>query len=656
VTDSDASQSLSNRHQRELLRGVFDNIPIMLVIWNPRLQRFTLNRHAEAVLGWTTADANDGDFMARVYPDETYRARVTEFMQSLETGWHEWVVTARDGTRIPSDWANIRLTDDSMVGIGVDLRERKRAEAQLRESEQRFRTMADTAPAMLWITDEQHRCTFLSRRWYEFTGQPRIDGLGLGWTLAIHPDDRESVEQGFLDAAARRAPFQLDYRLRRTDGTYHWVTDAGQPRHDEDGAWVGYIGSVIDVHERKSVEQALARSRNELERRVAARTAELRRRADQLARMASELTLAEQRERWRLAQVLHDNLQQLLAGARFNLKILGRRADEELGGLIATIDGLVDQSIKASRSLTVELAPPILHEAGLPAAVDWLARWVEEKHGLRVDVRTDEAADIDREDVRVLVFQSARELLLNVVKHAGATEAAMALTLDGPDCLRLTVADRGVGFDPEAVWKGTASVFGGFGLFSVRERLALLGGRLEIDSRPGQGSRVALIAPMRRRTAAPAPLSCDRRPETPEDAQPVARPAARVLPSRRIRLLLVDDHEVMRDGISALLEEEDETIEVVGEAADGVEALQQARRLRPDVVLMDFSMPEMDGVEATRRLRQEMPEVKVIGLSMYEEVDRFAAMMEAGAAAYLTKSGSTDLLIETIRRVHRAAG
>ena len=101
-----------------------------------------------------------------------------------------------------------------------------------------------------------------------------------------------------------------------------------------------------------------------------------------------------------------------------------------------------------------------------------------------------------------------------------------------------------------------------------------------------------------------------------------------------------------------MLEDEDDAFEVVAEAANGLEALEQARRLQPDVVLMDFSMPAMDGVEATRHLRSEMPHIQVIGLSMYEEHDRAAAMTDAGAAAYLSKSGSADVLIDTIRAVH----
>jgi PAS domain S-box-containing protein len=156
ITDSKhIEQQLSN--QREILKGIFDNIPILLVMWDPELQRFTLNRHAESVLAWTTADANDGDFMSKVYPDAEYRAKVSEYMQSLKSGWHEWVNTTKVGNQVPIDWANIRLSDDMMIGIGVDLRERKRTEEQLRSNNETFYNLIQNNPFGVYVIDSQFR-------------------------------------------------------------------------------------------------------------------------------------------------------------------------------------------------------------------------------------------------------------------------------------------------------------------------------------------------------------------------------------------------------------------------------------------------------------------------------------------------------------------
>ncbi len=142
-----------------------------------------------------------------------------------------------------------------------DITERKRTETMLRESEAQFREIADTAPAMLWITDAAHDCTFLSRGWYEHTGQTEDEAEGMGWTLATHPDDRERAGRTFLEAAERREPFRLEYRLRTADGSYRWAIDAGRPRVGPTGEFWGFIGSVIDIHDRRLAEQETERSR-----------------------------------------------------------------------------------------------------------------------------------------------------------------------------------------------------------------------------------------------------------------------------------------------------------------------------------------------------------------------------------------------------------
>lgn len=246
--------------------------------------------------------------------------------------------------------------------------------------------------------------------------------------------------------------------------------------------------------EQERSEQELRAAKEELEEKVAERTAELARQAEQLRALASELTLAEQRERRRLAAVLHDDLQQLLAGAKFHLHGLRHTGDETVKGVGADVEGLLDEALEVCRTLTGELSPPILHQAGLVAALKWLVAWKQEKHGLRVDLEAAPDALPESEYLTVLLFQAARELLFNVVKHAGVDDARVRLRRSD-DHLELVVADAGVGFDPDrAVDRQGRS--GGFGLLSIKERLALLGGRLTIDSAPDHGSRITLVVPI----------------------------------------------------------------------------------------------------------------------------------------------------------------
>ncbi|WP_375410389.1 PAS domain S-box protein [uncultured Methylobacterium sp.] len=160
------------------------------------------------------------------------------------------------------------------VGVHTDVTEQRRAEVALRESEARFRNMADHAPVMMWVTDPTGYCTYLNRRWHEFTGQSEAEAQGYGWLDATHPDDRARAGDAFGSANATRSPFRVEYRLRRADGVHRWAIDAASPRFGEAGEFLGYVGSVIDIHDQIEARDVLTRSREELEHEVARRTAE----------------------------------------------------------------------------------------------------------------------------------------------------------------------------------------------------------------------------------------------------------------------------------------------------------------------------------------------------------------------------------------------
>jgi PAS domain S-box-containing protein len=150
------------------------------------------------------------------------------------------------------------------VGMNTDIDEAKRSALALEESETRFRNMADHAPVMMWVTDPSGTCTYLNRRWYEFTGQTEAEALGYGWLDATHPDDAAIAGTAFIESNAAKAPFRVEYRLRRADGTYRWAIDAATPRFGADGQYLGYVGSVIDIDERREAEQLLRKSEEQL--------------------------------------------------------------------------------------------------------------------------------------------------------------------------------------------------------------------------------------------------------------------------------------------------------------------------------------------------------------------------------------------------------
>src|SRR5690606_7827247 len=224
-----------------------------------------------------------------------------------------------------------------------------------------------------------------------------------------------------------------------------------------------------------------------------------RKRAEQQVRaLASRLTIAEQEERTRVAQVLHDDLQQRLYGARYKLEAIRHRASGNRGAVDALeplqdVGRWLDAAVEQMRRLTVDLSPPVLEGEGLSEALVWLVEQMRDLHGLEVSLRTQKTHKVRQQDQRVMVFQIVRELLFNVVKHAGVTKAEIRISeQDGSG--RIEVCDEGIGFDPAVLNAEYAG--GGYGLPHLRERVGLFGGRLELDTAPGQGARVRILLPM----------------------------------------------------------------------------------------------------------------------------------------------------------------
>jgi PAS domain S-box-containing protein len=203
--------------------------------------------------------------------DEARRTGTTfhvEHRIRSKSGEYRWFLVRGEPHRHPDTGEIVRW-----FGASVDIHDRKEAEARLLESEARFRNMADHAPVMMWVTDAFGYCTYLNRRWYEFTGQADRAGEGYGWLDAVHPDDRGAAEQAFISANADRHDYRVDFRLRRADGVYRWTIDAAAARFGPDGEYLGHVGSVIDIDDRREVENALRESEERL--RLAVENAEI---------------------------------------------------------------------------------------------------------------------------------------------------------------------------------------------------------------------------------------------------------------------------------------------------------------------------------------------------------------------------------------------
>ena len=386
------------------------------------------------------------------------------------------------------------------------------------------------------------------------------------------------------------------------------------------------------VQENKDVETHFL---NTAERLVNKRTQELLNTQARLRTMAQTLTLTEQRERKRMAGELHDYLAQLLVLGKMKLSNMQPHI-QSIGGSAATLFQEIDQTFSKAldytRTLMAELSPPVLHELGLPAALEWLADQMK-KHRLKVEVRLGTSHLPLPEHQAMLLFQSVRELLINAAKHACTTHAILSLDVADHE-LKIAVQDKGKGFNTDSLEPTKPGHH--FGLFSVKERMEELGGWLRVESAPGQGTTVTLGLPF---------MSAVASPELSGEEELVHPPPAKASGMRR--LLLVDDHAMVRQGLRAILDHYPD-LSIIGEAADGREAVSIATKRAPDVIIMDINMPRMDGIEATKRIKKDRPETVIIAVSVNDTPHLRDSMQKAGASAFVSKEEAGERLYETI--------
>jgi PAS domain S-box-containing protein len=463
-------------------------------------------------------------------------------------------------------------------------------------------------------------------------GYRRSEAIGQPITM-LFPEDRlgeEAKNLGNIREGRRIDPY--DTVRKHKDGTAVLVSLAVSPIKDPAGRIIGASKTARNITELKRIEEELRALTVALDERVAQRTAALTRSQTRLRALASQLSLAEERARRKLGTELHDYLGQMLVLCR--LKLTKRYADGKPVSMAQQrreADRILQEAIAYTRSLVAQLTPPILREFGLVSALTWLGDQMKQ-HRLQVEI-TEGISSVDLpEEHAILLFQSVRELLMNVVKHAGSQRAALSIGLD-QGRLTLTVCDDGVGFDAAQESPGNH-----FGLFSIRERMEGIGGTFEISSLPQQGTVARLSLP----------LVADLHAMEKGPLQDMSLPTlAQIAQRPTVRILMVDDHPLVRQGMRGVVEGF-ANMEVVGEASNGKEAVQLARDLRPDVIIMDINMPLMNGVEATKIIKAHSPEITVVGLSVNNDRQVQAAMKAAGASAYLTKDVASEMLCEVI--------
>jgi PAS domain S-box-containing protein len=256
------------RKQKEVFQRIFENIPVMIARVGQGGRHELVNPEWERTIGWTLAEIREQnpDIFAEAFPDPQYRQMVKDVMAASTGEWTDWKVRVRDGRVIDVAATFVRLSDGTNIGIGRNITERKRTEAELRESEARFRLVADSAPVMIWMSGTDKLCTYFNQPWLDFTGRSLGRELGNGWAEGVDPEDLQRCLDTYTQSFDRREAFRVEYRLRRHDGEFRRVLDIGVPRYNPDRSFAGYIGSCIDLTEQRGAEEQLRHAQEDLAR------------------------------------------------------------------------------------------------------------------------------------------------------------------------------------------------------------------------------------------------------------------------------------------------------------------------------------------------------------------------------------------------------
>jgi PAS domain S-box-containing protein len=467
---------------QDRMAGIVASAMDAIIAANHKQKIVLFNAAAEKMFGCLAQDAI-GNSIERFIP-QRFRAAHSEHVRRYDaTGVTNramgivgelWALRA-NGQEFPieASISQVEVSGKKLFTVIIrDVTERRLAEEAVRESERRFRLMANTAPVMIWTSGPDTRCDYFNQPWLDFTGRRLEAELGNGWAEGVHPEDRAACLDTYTKAFDARQPFEMQYRLRRHDGEYRWIFDAGVPRFSGDHSFAGYIGSCIDITDRKLAEEALSA-------------------------VGRRLIEAQEEERSRIARELHDDINQRLA-------LLANGLQESEQATPANHNLLQEKSLHELWRLTNEIAtdiqhishrlhPSKLHYLGLGTTVRDLCREFSAQHKIEVECMVRDLPENLDDNTSLSLFRVVQESLRNVVKHSHARHVKVELICQS-SLVQLRVSDDGVGFNPEDEQHKH-----GLGLVSMRERLRSAGGEFSIWSKPSLGAQVEGRVPATRK-------------------------------------------------------------------------------------------------------------------------------------------------------------
>lgn len=467
------------QRERGFSDAILNSLPGVVYCYDRNFRFLRWNKNFERVLGYTAAE------IARMSPLEFFagpdKERVAARIQEVfDTGASEVEAdfVAKDGMRTPYYFTGLQTEIDGtphLVGVGVDISARKRADMALRESEERLRLATDAAHMGTFDWDvPRHRIVW--SHWHEELWGFRPDEFGgtyEAFAERLHLDDLPGINAEVARCIAAREPFIQEFRIVWPDGSVHWILARGEFTFGDDGTPQRMRGAVMDISERKQGEEALHA-------------------------LAGRLVLVREEERTRIAREVHDVLGQLLTGLTMDMAWLQKRLAKvgdaalrhTMTDKMGEIGQLTDSMIRTVQEISSELRPSVLDNLGLGPAIQFEAGRFQERAGIACEVSLPEPAPAMEPQRATGAFRILQEVLTNVARHAQATRVSIRLARCAGD-LVLEVRDNGRGITPEQLADATS-----LGLLGMRERASQLGGRIAFAGEPGRGTTVTITVPL----------------------------------------------------------------------------------------------------------------------------------------------------------------
>jgi PAS domain S-box-containing protein len=632
------------RRQLDFTRAITDNMGEGLCAVDREGRLTFMNPAAERMFGWSEAELLGREIHQTIHyqrPDGSpYPVDECPLMGVIRTGKSlrcEDTFTRRDGTMFPvSLTSSPTVSGGQMVGAVLtfhDITESKRLEASLAASEARFRSIAEQSPVIIWRSDLNGRCDYVNRTYLEFRGRTLEDVLRDGWFEGAHPDDRERFLSAYQEALLRHEPFEIEYRILRHDGQFRWVTDRGAPYHDAHGAFLGHLGSCLDITERIELHKALEQQR--------------------------ELAEESSNHKTRLLSALsHDARTPLnavgLAAELLEMHCRGlgnAEVDECLRTIRNSVRNVLDLlgDLLNLTKIDAGVLPPVVTRFALEPVLAESLSSIETQarlKGLDVRIEPGELAGLTVETDRSKLKQVLCNLLSNALRYTDGGFIRI-LGARSEDQIQVSVQDTGLGIDPgdqQRIFDEFATLNNphrppgegtGLGLAICRRLANLLKGEIRLESAPGQGSTFTLVLP--------ASVVTSALPENPvaSDNGPTSG-----------LILVAEDHLSSRQTLAKVLRKMGYRVK---EAGNGHDVLALVRQERPLAILMDINMPVMSGIEATLALRADAlwRDIPIFALTGDVSVINQRRIGEAGVNGYLEKPVTWEVLKQAIGSLQR---